>query len=156
MFWQHSIFASVLLIFSMYDSTFSSIGVGFLSKLRVSSVSNCLKVIVFYCAESLGICLTFCNKGVSVWIGNWGISFGVLGVSVCTESSSILSDLVSSVGSISIWSTLLRYKESQLFGADLFTSTLRLISCDMESASAPLSIFAATVLDKKSKRWQRY
>ena len=153
MFWQHSIFASVLLIFSKYDSTFSSIGVGFFSKLRVSSVSNCLKVFVFYCAESLGICLTFCNKGVSVWIGNWGISFGVLGVSVCTESSSILSDFVSSVGSISIWSTLLRYKESQLFGAGSFTSTLRLISCDMESASASLSIFAATVLDKKSKRW---
>ena len=153
MFWQHSIFASVLLIFPKYDSTFSSIGVGFFSKLRVSSVSNCLKVIVFYCAESLGICLTFCNKGVSVWIGNWGISFGVLGVSVCTESSSILSDLVSSVGSISIWSTLLRYKESQLFGVASFTSTLRVISCDMESASASLSIFAAIVLDKKSKRW---
>ena len=59
------------------------------SKWRVSSASNCSKVGVFCCAEGLGICLTFCNNAVSDWIGNWGVSFGVLGVSVWIESSSV-------------------------------------------------------------------
>ena len=95
--WQHSTFATALLNFSKYDSNFSCIAVSLFSKWRVGSVSNCSKVSVCCCAEDLGICLTFCNKGVSDWIGNWGVSFGVLGVSVWTESSSFLSDLVPGV-----------------------------------------------------------
>ena len=88
MFWfWHFIFGTALLIFSKYDSNFSCIAVSLFSKWRVSSVSNCSKVSVF-CAEGLGTCLAFSNKGVSDWIGNWGVSFGVLGVSVWTESPS--------------------------------------------------------------------
>ena len=119
----------------------------FFSRWRVSSVSNYSKVSVFCCAEGLGICLIFCNKGVSDWIGNWGVSFGVLGVRVWTESSSFLSDLVPCFLFYFFFSKLLRYKESEPFGVFLFTSTFWVISCDMES----LSIFIAIVLDKKAK-----
>ena len=111
-FWQQPIIATVLLIFSKYDSNFSCIAVGLSFRWRVSRVWNCSKVGVFCYIEGLRIYLTFCNKGASVWIANWGISFEVLGVNVSTESSSALSDLVSGVGCISLWSTLLRYKES--------------------------------------------
>ena len=38
-----------------------------------------------------------------------------------------------------------------MFGVFLFTSTSKVISYDMESASVSLPIFVATVLDKKSK-----
>lgn len=42
----------------------------------------------------------------------WGVSIQVLGKIVdLTESSTFLFDLVSGVGSITPWSTLLRYKE---------------------------------------------
>ena len=67
------------------------------------------KLVFFWCAEGLGICLTFCNNGVSDWIGDWGVSFGVIGVSVWTELSSFLSDLVLGVFYISLWSNMLRY-----------------------------------------------
>ena len=75
--WQHYILATVLLIFSKYYSNFSCIAVSLFSKWRVSSVSNCSKVSVFCCAEGLGICLTFCNKGF--WL-DWELRYLLWGI----------------------------------------------------------------------------
>ena len=75
-FWQHPIFATVLLIFSKYDSNFSCIAVSLFSKWRVSSVSNFSNVIVFCSAKGLGICLTFCNR---VFLIGLGIEVSLLG-----------------------------------------------------------------------------
>ena len=111
-FWQHSIFATVLLIFSKHDSGFSCIAVSLISKWRDSNVSNLSKVCVSCCAEGLGIYLRFCDKGVSVWTGISVVSFEVLGVSVWTEPSTILFDLVPGVGPISLRSTLFRHRKS--------------------------------------------
>ena len=79
-FWQYSIFSSVLLIFSKFYSNFSCSGVRLFSKWHVSNVLNFSKVSVSCCAEGLWICLTFCNKVVSVCIKIWGITFVILGI----------------------------------------------------------------------------
>ena len=125
------------------------IAVSLFSTWLVSSVSNCSKVRVFCCSEGLGICLKFFNKGTSDWIGNWGISFGVLGV---FEQNHYLFYLTWFLGYF-----LFLFDQSYLdtkspFGVFLFTSTFSVIRCDVESVSLSLSKFVATVLDKKSKK----